>query len=54
MAKRLLPLFDRVLVEKMAPPTKTVGGILLPESASGKVPPPGAAIEIDAHGVLVG
>ena len=34
MAKRLIPLLDRVLVEKLAPPTKTVGGVLLPETAS--------------------
>ena len=34
MAKRLVPLLDRVLVEKLAPPTKTVGGVLLPETAS--------------------
>ena len=31
MAKRLIPLFDRVLVEKVAAPSKSVGGILLPE-----------------------
>ena len=34
MAKRLIPLLDRVLIEKLAPPTKTVGGVLLPETAS--------------------
>ena len=34
MAKRLLPLLDRVLVEKIIPPTRTAGGILLPESSS--------------------
>ena len=34
--KRLVPLLDRVLVEKVAPMTKTVGGILLPETASSK------------------
>ena len=32
MAKRLIPLLDRVLVEKIVAPTKSVGGILLPES----------------------
>lgn len=32
--KRLVPLLDRVLVEKIVPPTKTAGGILLPESSS--------------------
>lgn len=30
------PLFDRVLIEKYAPPKKSVGGILLPESAQSK------------------
>ncbi|CAO2831587.1 unnamed protein product [Amaranthus hypochondriacus] len=34
MAKRLLPLLNRVLVEKIVPPTKTTAGILLPESSS--------------------
>jgi len=33
-AKRLLPLLDRVLIEKIVPPTKTMGGVLLPESAT--------------------
>lgn len=37
MAKRLIPLFDRILVEKIIAPTKSVGGILLPESAVSKV-----------------
>jgi chaperonin GroES len=36
-AKRLIPLLDRVLVEKIVPPSKSVGGVLLPESASQKV-----------------
>jgi hypothetical protein len=31
-AKRLVPLLDRVLVEKVVPPTKSAGGILLPDS----------------------
>jgi hypothetical protein len=35
-AKKLIPLLDRVLVEKVAARTKTVGGILLPESAASK------------------
>ena len=34
MAKRLIPLLDRVLVEKLAPPTKSIGGVLLPDSAT--------------------
>ena len=35
--KRLIPRLDRVLVEKIVAPTKSVGGILLPESAVSKV-----------------
>ncbi|XP_073043182.1 10 kDa chaperonin, mitochondrial-like isoform X2 [Primulina eburnea] len=34
MAKRLLPLLNRVLVEKITPPSKTNAGILLPEKTS--------------------
>ncbi|KAK9915774.1 hypothetical protein WJX75_003992 [Coccomyxa subellipsoidea] len=37
MAKRLIPLLDRVLVEKLQPATKTLGGILLPETAVSKM-----------------
>ncbi|CAN6465959.1 unnamed protein product [Victoria cruziana] len=41
MAKRLVPLLNRVLVEKIVPPSKTNAGILLPEKTtklnSGKV-----------------
>ncbi|CAA0817175.1 10 kDa chaperonin [Striga hermonthica] len=41
MAKRLIPTFNRVLVEKILPPSKTSAGILLPEKSaklnSGKV-----------------
>ncbi|KAL3141840.1 hypothetical protein ABBQ32_004508 [Trebouxia sp. C0010 RCD-2024] len=36
MSKRLIPLLDRVLVEKLTAPNKSVGGILLPESATSK------------------
>ncbi|KDD77028.1 hypothetical protein H632_c37p4 [Helicosporidium sp. ATCC 50920] len=35
--KKLIPLLDRVLVQKAVAPTKSVGGILLPESATSKV-----------------
>ncbi|KAL7670879.1 hypothetical protein ACOME3_005795 [Neoechinorhynchus agilis] len=35
--RRLIPLFDRVLVERFAPETKTKSGILLPEKAQSKV-----------------
>ncbi|XP_073034249.1 10 kDa chaperonin, mitochondrial-like [Primulina eburnea] len=34
MAKRLLPLLNRVLVEKIVPQSKTSSGILLPERTS--------------------
>ncbi|KAM7484656.1 hypothetical protein LguiA_000665 [Lonicera macranthoides] len=41
MAKRLIPTLNRVLVEKIIPPSKTTAGILLPEKSfklnSGKV-----------------
>lgn len=37
LAKKLIPLLDRVLVEKVVPPAKSVGGVLLPESATQKV-----------------
>jgi co-chaperonin GroES (HSP10) len=39
-AAKLIPLLDRVLIEKVAARTKTVGGILLPESATSKARPP--------------
>jgi len=38
MSKRLLPLFDRVLIRRFVPATKTSGGILLPESQQSKIP----------------
>ncbi|XP_020588152.1 10 kDa chaperonin, mitochondrial-like isoform X2 [Phalaenopsis equestris] len=34
MAKRLIPAFNRVLVEKIVPSSKTNTGILLPEKSS--------------------
>eukprot|EP00262_Sarcandra_glabra_P008544 TRINITY_DN22077_c0_g1_i1.p2 TRINITY_DN22077_c0_g1~~TRINITY_DN22077_c0_g1_i1.p2 ORF type:complete len:115 (-),score=7.94 TRINITY_DN22077_c0_g1_i1:24-317(-) len=41
MAKRLIPSLNRVLVEKIVPPSKTSAGILFPEKTtqfnSGKV-----------------
>ncbi|CAO2837414.1 unnamed protein product [Amaranthus hypochondriacus] len=41
MAKRLIPTFNRILIEKITAPAKTTAGILLPESSnklnSGKV-----------------
>lgn len=35
--KRLVPLFDRVLVKKFEAVTQTKGGIMIPEKAQGKV-----------------
>jgi len=35
--KRIIPLFDRVLVERFAAETKTKGGLHIPEKALGKV-----------------
>ncbi|KIZ02813.1 chaperonin [Monoraphidium neglectum] len=36
-ARRLIPLLDRVLIERIIAPTKSAGGVLLPESAVTKV-----------------
>eukprot|EP00871_Galdieria_phlegrea_P004259 jgi/Galph1/4834/GphlegSOOS_G3461.1 len=36
-AKRLIPLLDRVLVEKLQPKKQTAGGVLLPDSAISKL-----------------
>lgn len=35
MGRRLIPLLDRVLVERFAPEVKSKGGIMLPEKAGG-------------------
>ncbi|XP_028292937.1 10 kDa heat shock protein, mitochondrial isoform X2 [Gouania willdenowi] len=35
--RKFLPLFDRVLVERLMAETKTKGGIMLPDKAQGKV-----------------
>lgn len=35
--KKFLPMFDRVLVERLIAETKTKGGIMIPEKAQGKV-----------------
>lgn len=37
LAKRLIPLFDRVLIQRAEAVTKTKGGIVIPEKAQGKV-----------------
>ncbi|EOD27907.1 hypothetical protein EMIHUDRAFT_373699 [Emiliania huxleyi CCMP1516] len=36
-ARRLVPLLDRVLVQRIEPPTKSIGGVLLPESTQSKL-----------------
>merc|ERR1712228_469242 len=36
-ARRLIPLLDRVLVKRIEPPTKSIGGVLLPDSAQTKL-----------------
>ncbi|KAF9675650.1 hypothetical protein SADUNF_Sadunf09G0054400 [Salix dunnii] len=38
MAKRLIPTFNRILVEKIIPPSKTNSGILLPEKTPKVIP----------------
>mmetsp|Transcript_24231 Transcript_24231/g.52268 ORF Transcript_24231/g.52268 Transcript_24231/m.52268 type:complete len:101 (-) Transcript_24231:381-683(-) len=35
--RRLIPLLDRVLVKRLEPPTKSIGGVLLPDSAQTKL-----------------
>ncbi|KAH7331044.1 hypothetical protein KP509_20G013200 [Ceratopteris richardii] len=37
MANKLIPLLNRVLVQKIVAPQKSVGGVLLPETVSSKV-----------------
>lgn len=36
-AKKLIPLFDRVLIRKAETLSKTAGGIVIPEKAQAKV-----------------
>ena len=36
VAKRIVPLFDRVLIQRAAAETKTRGGLLIPETAQAK------------------
>ncbi|KAK4762907.1 hypothetical protein SAY86_008675 [Trapa natans] len=56
MAKRLIPSLNRVLVEKIIPPSKTSIGILLPEKTSklnsGKVVAVGPGTR-DSNGNLI-
>ena len=35
--RKLVPLFDRVLIQRLVPETTTKGGILLPEKSVGKI-----------------
>ena len=42
-ARRLIPLFDRVLIRRVVPEAKTKGGILLPEQAQ-KAPNEGVVV----------
>lgn len=37
IGRRLIPLLDRVLIERFAAEVKTKGGIVIPEKAQGKV-----------------
>ncbi|CAG7730813.1 unnamed protein product [Allacma fusca] len=37
VSRRLIPMFDRVVVEKAEAVTRTKGGIVIPEKAQGKV-----------------
>lgn len=37
MARRIIPLLDRVLVEKIIPEAKTLGGVLLPDTVAAKL-----------------
>ena len=36
-ARRLIPLLDRVLVKRIEAPTKSIGGVILPDSAQTKL-----------------
>ncbi|KAB1215567.1 10 kDa chaperonin [Morella rubra] len=49
MAKRLIPTFNRVLVEKILPPSKTNSGILLPETITKLNPGKVVAVGPGAH-----
>ncbi|KAJ8929305.1 hypothetical protein NQ314_018013 [Rhamnusium bicolor] len=37
-AKRLIPLFDRILIKKFEAVTKTKGGIVIPEKSTEQSP----------------
>ncbi|KAJ7531048.1 hypothetical protein O6H91_14G030400 [Diphasiastrum complanatum] len=49
-AKKLIPLLDRVLVEKIVAPAKSVGGILLPESAAASQVNAGKVVAVGTGG----
>lgn len=42
-SRKLLPLFDRILIRRVLPQTKTAGGIILPEGAQTKLNEVGCA-----------
>ena len=50
--KRMIPLFDRVLVERFAKETTTKGVIMITEKASGKVI--NATVVAVGHGIRSG
>ncbi|KAG5889650.1 hypothetical protein JTB14_028928 [Gonioctena quinquepunctata] len=59
LTKRLIPLFDRVLIKKFEAVTKTKGGIVIPEKAQDKVLQgtvvavgPGARLQDGSHAPL--
>jgi chaperonin GroES len=33
-ARRVIPLLDRVLVQRLVAPTKSIGGVILPDSVN--------------------
>jgi chaperonin GroES len=33
-ARRVIPLLDRVLVQRLVAPTKSIGGVILPDSSN--------------------
>eukprot|EP00250_Pteridium_aquilinum_P007862 c17495_g1_i1 orf=70-369(+) len=50
MAKKLVPLLNRVLIQKIVAPTKSVGGVLLPEAAASSKVNTGKVIAVGAGG----
>lgn len=50
MAKKLTPLLNRVLVQKLVAPTKSEGGILLPETAASSKVTAGKVVAVGPGG----